>query len=154
MAYVPKDARWFLAELVVEIRVAGSKRNVVHINYVIIEASSPAAAFARANVMGKQSSMSYINENGRKVTCRFRGLRNLDVIHDSLEDGCEIMFLEKLGMTEKGIKKLLRSKRELEVFQPIRERRGRPNYASKEIMDEVYRRLADGNHHMPKAKSP
>src|SRR5687768_13224015 len=137
MAYVPKDARWFLAELVEEIRVAGSKRNVAHINYVIIHATSPERAFARANALGKRNLISYANEMGKKVTIRFRGLRNLDVIHDPLEDGCEIMFEEKLGVSEQGIKKLLRAKTELEVFQPGRRRRGRPNYACKEIMDEV-----------------
>lgn len=42
MAYVPEDAEWFIASLVVEIRVAGHKRNIVHINYVIVRAKSQA----------------------------------------------------------------------------------------------------------------
>jgi len=143
MAYVPKDAEWFLAELVEEIRVAGSKRNIVHINYVIIHASSPQAAFARAMALSKGGNTSYLNEMGKKVTKRFRGLRNLDVIYDPLEDGCEIMFVEKLGVSEKGIKKLLRAKNQLEVFRPIRQRRGRPNYSSLEVMNEVRKRLGE-----------
>ena len=141
MAFVPKDAEWFLADLVQEIRVAGSKRNIVHINYVIIRATSPQAAFARATALGKRSEISYTNEMGKKVTIRFRGLRNLDVIYDPLEDGCEIMFEEKMGVSEKGIRKLVRAKSELEVFRPIRARRGRPNYSSKEIMDMVTKTL-------------
>jgi|SRR4051794_36582348 hypothetical protein len=141
MAYVPKDAEWFLAQLVTEIRVAGSKRNIVHIDYVIIRATSPLTALARARALGKRRTMSYKNESGRTVQMRFRGLRDLDVIYDPLENGCEIMFIEKLGMTEKGIKKLLRPKKDLEVFQPIRGRQGRPDYSSKEIMDEVRRQL-------------
>lgn len=145
MAFVPKDAEWFLASMVQEIRVAGSKRNIVHINYVIIRAASPQAAFARATTLGKQSSISYINETGKKVSIRFRGLRNLDVIYDPLEDGCEITFEEKLGVTEKGIKKLVRAKSELEIFRPIRARRGRPNYSSKEITDAVTKALGKAN---------
>ncbi len=145
MAYVPKDAEWFLAELVEEIRVAGSKRNIVHINYVLIHAKSPQAAFARAVVLGKRGAISYLNEMGKKVTKRFRGLRNLDVIYDPLEDGCEIMFEERLGLSEKGIKKLVRAKRQLELFQSIRERRGRPNYSSREGMHEVKKRLGGSN---------
>jgi hypothetical protein len=141
MAYIPKDAEWFLAQLVTEIRVGGSKRNVVHIDYVIIRAKTPQTAFARAMALGKRGTMTYKNESGETVKLRFRGLRDLDVIHDPLEDGCEIMFLEKLGMTEKGIKKLVRVKKDLEIFQPIRERKGRPDYSSKEIMDEVRRQL-------------
>ena len=142
MAHVPKDAEWFVADLVEEIRVAGSKKNVVHINCVLVHATSPEEAYVEAMELGKQSNVSYENPDGRRVAIRFRGLRSLDVIHDPLEHGCEIMFSEKLGVTEKGIKKLVRRKRELEVFQPVRPRRGRPNYISKEIMDEVQRWLA------------
>jgi hypothetical protein len=141
MAYVPKDAEWFLAQLVEEIRIVGSKRNIVHINYVIVRAKSPQAAFARAMALGKQSNTTYENELGKKVTTRFRGLRNLDVIYDPFEHGCEIMFVEKLGLRENTIKRLVRPRHQLEVFQPIRNRRGRPNYSSREIMEEVRRRL-------------
>jgi hypothetical protein len=143
MAWVPKDAEWFLAEMVQEIRVVGCKRNVVHQNFVIIRARSPEAAYIRACKLGKSGDTSYINENGKRVTIRFRGLRSLDVIYDPLEDGCEIMFIEKLGVTEKGIKKLLRPKRDLEVFLPIRERPGRPNYSSKKIMELARKELED-----------
>jgi hypothetical protein len=141
MAYVPDDAEWFLAQIVQEIRVAGSKRNIVHINFVIIHASSPKAAYHRAISLGKKGDLSYINELGKRVTIRFRGLRDLDVIYDSLDDGCEIMYTEKLGVTPKGLRKLVRPKQQLEIFLPIRERPGRPNFSSKEIMDEVNRKL-------------
>ena len=124
MAYVPCNAEWFFAQIVLEIRVAGSKRNVVHVNYVLVHASSPKDAFKRAMSMGKQGNSSYVNELGKRVTIRFRGLRDLDVIHDPLEDGCEIMYGERLGMTERSLRKLVRPKRQLEVFLPIRERRG------------------------------
>lgn len=141
MGYVPDNAEWFLADVVQEIRVAGSKRNIVHINSVIVHAESPHAPYARATEMGKRGNTSYMNEEGKRVTIRFRGLRNLDVIYDPLEDGCEIMYAEKLGVTEKGMRKLVRPKRQLEVFMPIRSRPGRPNFSSKEIMDEVKKRL-------------
>ena len=137
MAYVPKNPEWFLANLVREIRVVGSRRNIVHIDYVLIRATSPQLAFKRARTLGKRGNISYKNEKGKEVTIRFRGLRNLDVIHDPLEDGCEIMFVEKLGVSEQGIRRLVRPKQQLEVFMPIRKRRGRPNYSSKAIMDEV-----------------
>jgi len=142
MAYVPSDAEWFLAQMVLEIKVAGSKRNVVHVNFVLIRARSPAAAFKRATSIGKRENTSYVNEVGKRVTIRFRGLRDLDVIYDPLEDGCEVMFTEKLGVTEKGIRRLLRRKRDLEVFLPVRNRPGRPDFSSKEIMDQVKRELS------------
>lgn len=141
MAHVPKDAEWFLADLVQEIRVSGSRRNIVHINYVIIHARSPEAAYARAMSIGNRSAMSYENLHGKKVTIRFRGLGNLDVIYDPLGDECEIMYREKLGVTEKGIRKMVRPKRKLEVFMPIRERPGRPDFSSQEVMNELAKRL-------------
>jgi Domain of unknown function (DUF4288) len=141
MAYIPKDAKWFLAYLVEEIRVQDSKRNIVHINYVIIRANSPEEAYLRAMALGKAGNMTYLNPMRKKVTIRFRGLRNLDVIHDPLGDECEILFTEKLGVSEENLKKMLRRKRDLEVFQPIRGRSGRPDYSSKEIMDEFEKRL-------------
>jgi hypothetical protein len=140
MAHVPEGAEWFLADLVQEIRVAGSKRNIVHINYVIIHARSPEAAYARAMSIGKRSEMSYENLHGKKVTIRFRGLGNLDMIYDPLGDECEIMYREKLGVTEKGIRKMVRPKRKLEVFMPIRERPGRSDFSSQEVMNELAKR--------------
>jgi hypothetical protein len=130
-----------LADLVVEFRVSGSKRNIVHINHVIIHARSPEVAYARAMAIGKRGTMSYLNPHGKRVTKRFRGLGNLDVIYDPLEDECEIMYQEKMGMSEKGVRKMLRRKRDLEVFRPIGGRRGRPDFSSKEIMDIVEKRL-------------
>jgi hypothetical protein len=141
MAYVPKNAEWFLADLVLEIRVEGSRRNVVHINHVIIHARSPEDAYSRAMRLGKRDAISYQNPHGKKVTIRFRGLGNLDVIYDPLGDECEIMFEEKLGVSEKGIRKLIVPKRELEVFMPIRGRRRRPDYSSRDILDMLNKRL-------------
>jgi hypothetical protein len=143
MAYVPRDAEWFLADVVLEIRVAGSRRNVVHVNTVIIHASSPEEAYQRAIALGRRRAISYQNPRGQKVTTRFRGLANLDVIHDPLGDECEIMYLEKLGVSEKGIRRLIRSKRKLEVFMPVpvRGRRGRPDYSSGEVMRDVVKLL-------------
>jgi hypothetical protein len=142
MAYVPKDAHWFLATMIEELQIEGAKRNVVHINYVVIEADSPEDAYKGAIKMGKQANQSYVNTHGKRVTVRFRGLSNLDVIYDPFEHGCEIMFREKLGVSESAIQKLIATKKELEVFRPIRRRPGRPDYASKEIMDEFYRKLS------------
>ncbi len=144
MAYVPADARWFLAQLVMEIRVAGCKRNIVHVNYVLIGARNPEDAYAKAMHLGKQSRLEpYLNPKGQRVTNRFLGLRQLDVIHDDLEHGCEIMYREMLRVSPKGLRRLVRKKSELEAFMPISNGRpGRPDYASKEIMDKVHEALS------------
>ena len=137
MAYIPEDAEWFLADLVEEIRVQGYKRNIVHINYVLVRAKTPEEAYREAMKLGKRANQRYENPEGRMVTHRFLGLHNLDAIFEPLEHGCEIMFVERLGLSSAGTRKLVRSKRRLEAFLPIRGRKGRPDYASKEIVQMV-----------------
>jgi hypothetical protein len=150
MAYIPKDARWFLADLVVEIRVQGSKRNIVHINTTLIEAKTPVMAYRRAMELGKKANSRDKNIHGKEVVSRFLGLCNLDVIHFELEHGCEIMFVEKLGVTAKGLRKLVRKKEELEAFLPVRGRPGRPDYAPGDIVREIYAELAKKEKDSPK----
>jgi hypothetical protein len=137
MAYIPKDVEWFLAKLVEEIRVQGCKRNIVQINYILIRARTPERAYREAIKLGRQANRTYENPHDKTMTHRFLGLHDLDAIHDPLEHGCEIMFVERIGMSAAGTRKLVRSKRELEAFLPIRGRKGRPDYSSGEIMKMV-----------------
>ena len=89
MAYIPKDAQWFLAQHVEEIRVQGHKRNIVHINYVLIQAKTSEDAYRKSILIGKRGNSKYKNPEGKIVTIRFLGMRNLDVIHDPLEHGVD-----------------------------------------------------------------
>jgi hypothetical protein len=141
MAYIPKDAEWFLAQLVEEFRVEGHRRNVVHVNYILIKARTPREAYRKAMRLGKGGNSRWRNPKGELVIHRFLGLRELDVIHDPLEHGCEIMFDERLGMTDANTRKLVRKKLDLEAFLPIRSRPTRPDYSSKKIMDKVTEEL-------------
>lgn len=145
MAYIPEDVDWFLADLVVEIRVAGCRRNVVHINSVLVRARTPAAAYRAALKLGRRANNSYLNPAGKKVTHRFLGLRHLDAIFEPLEHGCEITFFEHLGVSPAGLRKLVRKKAQLEAFRPIRSRPGRPDYSSKRVLDMVAQRWASSN---------
>ena len=40
MAYIPEDAKWYLADIVLEITIEDDPRNVVHTNLVLISADS------------------------------------------------------------------------------------------------------------------
>src|SRR5579862_35588 len=84
MAYIPKDARWYLADVVLEHTVDGDPRNVVHVNIHLIEAESPERAYEKAIALGRDSAQAYVNTDGREVRVTFRGLRDLNVIHDAL----------------------------------------------------------------------
>jgi hypothetical protein len=97
MGFIPKNAKWYLADLVEEIRVAGERRNVVHTNRTLIRADSPEEAHKKAVALGKGGDTKYKNLAGKTVTIRFRGIRELDVIHDELEHGAEIAFNRNIG---------------------------------------------------------
>ena len=120
MAFIPPDAEWYVADLVEEIHVTGRKRQTVYINTVLIRADSPEEAYKKAFKMGKEGKTNYKNLNGETFHCRFRGISELNVIHDELGDGCEISYRSKPSMTENGIKKLVSSKSNLAVFRAIK----------------------------------
>ena len=118
MAYIPEDAKWYLADIVEEIRIEGEDNSLVHINLILIRADSPEEAYERSLEIGKQSEIIYQNTDDQTVTTIFRGLRNLYVIHDELEHGSELIYEEKEDLDEEQIQKLVRSKAELSVFTP------------------------------------
>src|ERR1700722_4814068 len=136
MGFIPKDAKWYLANIVEEIRVEGDRRNVVHTNLVLVRADSPDQAYKKAMALGKQLDTQYKNVEGKRVNIRFRGLRDLNVIYDELEHGGEIIFDRDVGVSEKKIKSWILPKRRLGVFAPIRPHIG-PDYGSAEIIREV-----------------
>ena len=117
----------------------GDRRNVVHTNLILVRADSPDEAYEKAMALGKRGNTKYKNIDGKTVTIRFRGLRELNVIHDGLEHACEITFTEDVGVRENKIKSWISPKRKLGVFAPIPPHRG-PDYASGDIMREVYAR--------------
>ena len=138
MAHIPRGAQWYVAEIVMELRVEGDARNVVHRNLVLVKASSPEDAYRRAMDLGQQSEDTYQNPEGRTVVSRFRGLRELDVVHDPLEHGAELLFCEDISVPEERVAIWLKTKEQLNVFCDIEPSKG-PNYSCKEILDEALR---------------
>ena len=141
MAFIPKDAQWYLADIVEHITVAGDKRSVVHTNMVLVRADSPEDAYEEAVKLGKEAELTYENSAGKRVECRFRGLHDLNVIHDELVHGAEIGYSKEIGMKESAIKAWVTPKRKLGIFRPIQKPSG-PDYADGEIV----RKVADAMH--------
>ena len=137
MAFIPKDAKWYLAEVVMLITVEGDHRNVVHLNSFLVRADSPEEAFEKSLRLGKGEETSFENSQGRKVLIRFKGLHNLNVIYDLLEDGAELAFSEMIGVAGKQIKRLVRPKSKLGVLAPISRSKG-PDYGSNQVREMVY----------------
>jgi hypothetical protein len=137
MAYIPKDARWYLADVVLEHAVEGDPRNVVHINIHLVEAESPERAYEKAIALGQASAQVYANPDGREVRVTFRGLRDLNVIHDELEDGAELVYEESTGVPEDRLSTWLRAKEQLTIFSKRVSKRDVPNYMPGSVMKSL-----------------
>ena len=139
MPYIPTDAQWYLADLVVEIAVEGDPRRVVHINTVLVNADSPSDAYEKALELGAaQVSDSYLNPAGKQVDSRFVGLKDLAVIHDKLEHGAELFFVEKADMQPVEILAIVQPKEKLSIFTDIEPSAG-PDYSSGQIAQDYKR---------------
>ena len=82
----------------------------------------------------------YDSPYGHRVEIKFKGIADLDVIHDELDDGAELMFRSQVGLTEEKLHQPIRPKEALEVFQLPKRAKG-PGYASKEVLEQVQRRF-------------
>jgi hypothetical protein len=140
MGFVPKDAEWYLAEIVQELTVADDPRNVVWRNLTLVHANSPDDAYEQALCIGRSGDTEYLNPAGKLVTTRFRGLSFLDVIHDPLEHGAELTFQSNVGVAPDDLQKLLLSKEELQLFRPNTRQDG-PDVASGDVLQEVKERF-------------
>ena len=138
MGFIPKDARWYLADVVMEHRIDGEAQNVVHVNTHLVEAGSPEEAYEKALALGRSAAHEYENADGRQVRVVFRGLRELNVIHEELEDGAELMYTEDVGVSEEQLRVWNRPKERLAVFAPIEGKHG-SNY-----LPEVFKGLEEG----------
>lgn len=137
MAYVPDGAQWYVAEIVEEIDVEGDSRNIVHKNLVLIRSDSPDDAYIKALEIGRKGEGSYSNPSGSLVRTRFRGLSYLDVIHDRLEHGAELLYERKTAVPEEEIQKWLLTREKLPLFNESEPASDCPDYASKDILDQA-----------------
>jgi hypothetical protein len=136
MAYIPTDAEWYLADLIFEIRIEDEPRIVVHVNTLLVHASSPEDAYKKALALGaEQVGEPYLNPNGKLVVSRFVGLKELSVIHDKLEHGAELFFVEHPDMQPQDMLAMVQNKTNLSVFAKIEPSAG-PDYASGSIVDD------------------
>jgi hypothetical protein len=144
MAYIPENSKWYLATLVEEITVEGETVNVVHKNLVLIRADSPEQSYEKATQLGAESEMNYQNPHGKMVEVRFKGLSDLSVIYEELEDGAELRFEEVIGLPKDDVQALIRRKEDLSVFRPISPTKG-PDYSSAEVLDEASKLIGRTN---------
>lgn len=155
MGFIPEGAEWYVAQLVVAISVGGRKKVTTHVNTVLVRADSPTEAYAKALSLGRQEEARYQNARGEQVRLRFLGLRDLSVIHDELEHGCELLFSERLGQTMSQAKALVSRRQRLGVFAP-RVPSGAPDYMSGDIrrmLEHAMKRRDTGSRREARRKS-
>ena len=114
--WVPKDMEWFLAELIQEFNFANGDAPLVWVNTVLIRASSLDEAYEKSLALGANYNESYKNTDDEVVTVRFRGLRDLLLIYEKLEDGAEILYSEYDEITEAEIAEMVTPKEQLGAY--------------------------------------
>jgi hypothetical protein len=118
MAHIPPNAKWWLADLIVEFTIEGEDGKDVHYNLTLIRADSAEEAYTKALKLGVKHNVTYTNTDGRAVDVHFRGLRDLMVIYDEIEDGAELLYEEESSVSEDHIVAAVRPKHMLSVFEP------------------------------------
>lgn len=136
--FVPIASKWFLAQVVVELRVEKEPGVVGHINYHLIRANSAQGAYRKAVKVGRHNDNTHVNRNGHRVTARFLGLRELTPVWDEDPgDGAEVYYEEVDAPGPSPIRRLVRPKRQLSAFLPIQPRTSGPDYGSRDIEAEA-----------------
>jgi len=86
-------------------------------NTVIVKAGSREVAYKKVIAIGRgYEGIEGRNGRDRKGAWRFEGLTMLLPIYDELEDGAEVLWTTYAGRTVRKVKGMVRSKRELPVF--------------------------------------
>lgn len=116
MPWIPKDAKWYLAELVVVYRTEGEFEAPAHISFILVAANTPDEAYERAHLHGAAENNESRDSGGRATSVCFAGLRNLHVIYDELECFEEVIYEELDGLSEEAVQRLVRPKASLNVF--------------------------------------
>jgi hypothetical protein len=109
-------SNWYIAEVVLRYREQPDSGDLVHVNGILISASSDAEAYEKSQLFGKSHERDYTNTDGHTVTVLFAGLRNLFYIYDGLYDGAELMYEELPDLAPEQVEALVKPKEELAVF--------------------------------------
>lgn len=113
-----EDNEWYLAEIVELVTVADENETSVYNNLVLIRAHSAEDAYRKAVARGKEREERYEDEDGKAVTVSFRGLSDLNLIGNELEDGTEIIYEELVGLSPQNLADMIPPKEQLGVFRP------------------------------------
>ena len=106
------------ADLVVEFVIGEKGGNLVHYNLTLVRAESAEQAYAKAVEFGNRPDTTYTNTDGQPVMCKFRGLRELTMVYDDIEDGAELLYEEQPDVPEPQIVAVVKPKEKRAAFAP------------------------------------
>lgn len=115
---------WYIAGIILRLEVIGGKelqpnnRFLSRENKHLIKVENPNRAYEKALKLGKESEGIYVNSDGENVRWVFEGLTSFLPIYEELEDGAEIIWIERENKTLRTMRKLIKKKEDLEAFQP------------------------------------
>ena len=135
--------KWFIAEIIVEIKVGEQPNNVVHTNTILIEAPNPEEAYKKSIELGEVENSEYKNPKGETVISKFRGLRDINQVHDDLEHGAELFYEEDIDIPEKKILSWTTPKDELTIFRNSKKPKNMPDYSDGEIAQACDKHLKE-----------
>lgn len=115
--WVPSDMQWFRADLIQQFDFANGDPLLVWVNQILIRADSLELAYTKALAHGELYNETFTNTDGELVTVRFRGLEDLYLIYDKLEDGAELLYTEYDDLTEEDISSMITPRERLAAFQ-------------------------------------
>ena len=114
--WVPKNIEWFLAQLMQEFTFANGDGPLLWVNTILVQATSLEEAYSKAMERGEGYNEKYTNTDQVEVTCKFRGLRDLYLIYEKLEDGAELIWTEYDDLDEAQIAAMVTEKDSLAAF--------------------------------------
>jgi hypothetical protein len=114
--WIPKDMEWFLADLIQQFTFKDGSHSI-YVNTILVKATSVEQAYEKALKFGEVYNYSFTNADQEEVKVSFRGLRDLYLIYDKLEDGSELIYEDYEEMTEEEIAALVTPKEKLAAFE-------------------------------------
>ena len=114
--WIPKDMEWFLADLIQQFTFVDGSHSI-YVNTILVKAASVQQAYEKALGFGEAYNYTFTNTDQEEVKVSFRGLRNLYLIYDKLEDGAELIYEEYEEVTEEEISAMMTPKEKLAAFE-------------------------------------
>jgi hypothetical protein len=108
---------YYLAELVVAIRVEGGDDCSVQFEMHLIEAESAPNAYDKAMRIGHLKQRTYLRSDGALIEFQFRGLNELARIDESLQDGARILVRTQHDWTDEQIADCVTPREKLRAIQ-------------------------------------